>query len=260
MENQLTLKTNHLPQENEFQILLSLAKNAAISGLYNGVGSEQKILMVLLAARELGIPPMQALNGGLWNIQGKIEISGRLMNAMIRRAGHSIVVKECNSKICIMEGKRADSGDTFTAQFSIEDAIKAGIANRTNWKAYAEDMLYARAMSRLARRLFPDVIGTAYVEGEIRDSKIETIEATPALEEKLLAPTPQEENAKLNEFLNEYSEEEQEYMRTYLQKYANHWKKNLIQSIEDYSNKEKFLYDYSVWRQKQQRLAISQPA
>jgi hypothetical protein len=31
-------------------------------------------------------------------------------------------------------------------------------------------MLYARAMSRLARRLFSDVIGTAYVEGEIRDT------------------------------------------------------------------------------------------
>lgn len=260
MENQIVLKTNHLPQESEFQILLSLAKNAAMSGLYSGVGSEQKILMVLLAARELGIPPMQSLNGGLWNIQGKIEISGRLMNAMIRRAGHSIIVKECNSKICIMEGKRADSGDTFTAQFSIEDAIKAGIANRQNWKSYTEDMLYARAMSRLARRLFPDVIGTAYVEGEIRDSKIEIIEETPELPNKILTLTPQEENAKLDEFLQEYSEEEREYMRTYLQKYCDYWKKNIIQAIEDYNDKDKFLYDYSKWREKENKKAISKLA
>ena len=34
-------------------------------------------------------------------------------------------------------------------------------------------MLYARAASRLARRLFPDVIGTMYVEGEVSAEKSE---------------------------------------------------------------------------------------
>jgi hypothetical protein len=162
--------TNLLPNVHEFQMFQTIAKNAQASGLYKGVGEESKIFMILLAARELGVSPMLALNGGIWNIQGKIEISARLMNSLIRRAGHSLEIKECNNKVCILKGKRADNGDTAEASFTIEEAQLAGLSNRDVWKKYTQDMLYARAMSRLARRLFSDVIGTAYVEGEIRDT------------------------------------------------------------------------------------------
>jgi hypothetical protein len=132
--------------------------------------------MVLLAAHDLGIKPTIALNGGLWNIKGKIEISARLMTSMIRRAGHSIKEKILNDEVCTLYGKRCDNQDDAEATFTIKQAKLAGLV-RTNhdgspgmWQKYAEDMLYARALSRLARRLFPDVIGTAYVEGEIRDA------------------------------------------------------------------------------------------
>jgi hypothetical protein len=158
-------------QENEMKLFTTIAKYAAQSGLYKNAGGEAAIFMILLAAHDLGIKPTIALNGGIWNIQGKIEISARLMTSMIRKAGHSISIKECTDKICVMKGKRSDNGDEAEASFSIEDANKAGLAGRDVWKKYAEDMLYARAMSRLARRLFPDVIGTAYVEGEIRDEQ-----------------------------------------------------------------------------------------
>jgi hypothetical protein len=169
--------TSLIPQLNDLQILQTIAKTAHTSGLYNGVGGCEKILMVLLAAQDLGIKPTIALNGGIWNIQGKIEISARLMTSMIRKAGHNISIKECNDKICTLKGKRADNGDEVETTFSWDDAVKAGLAGRDVWKKYAEDMLYARAMSRLARRLFPDVIGTAYVEGEIRDGSM--IDVTP---------------------------------------------------------------------------------
>lgn len=162
--------THLLPNLHEFQMFQTIAKTAQSSGLYKGVGEESKIFMILLAARELGISPMLALNGGIWNIQGKIEVSSRLMNSLIRRAGHSLEIKECNNNICTLRGKRADNGDIAEASFTIEEARVAGLAGREVWKKYTQDMLYARAMSRLARRLFSDVIGTAYVEGEIRDA------------------------------------------------------------------------------------------
>lgn len=252
MDQSIALKNNHLPQESEFQILQVISRNAAASGLYTGVGSEQKIFMILLAARELGIPPMQAMNGGIWNIQGKIEISARLMSAMIRRAGHSINVKHSDSTKCIIEGKRADNGDTFCAQFTIEDAQRAGLSSRPVWKTYAEDLLYARAMSRLARRLFADVIGTAYVEGEIRDAKCEII-STVVEEEK--PEDPEAAEVVMLEFLNDYPDEEWELIRTYIYKYASHWKKGIIQSLNDYSDKEKFLNDFSKWKSKQSKAA-----
>ncbi len=170
-------QNNMMPSQQEFQMLQVIAKNAQDSGLYSGVGQQQaKIFMVLLAARELGISPMLALNGGIWNIQGKIEISARLMNSMIRRAGHIMEVKKSPTE-CIIKGKRCDTGEEYTETFTWAMAEKAGLSNGNVWKKYPEDMLYNRCMSRLARTLFPDVIGTAYVEGEIRESKdIEKLE------------------------------------------------------------------------------------
>lgn len=159
-----------MPNPQEFQMLQIIAKNAQDSGLYSGVGQQAKILMILLSARELGVSPMLALNGGIWNIQGKIEVSARLMNGLIRRAGHSIKIICSNDEICTLRGTRSD-GDSFECTFSMADAAKAGLNGGNVWKKYPADMLYNRCMSRLARRLFPDVIGTAYVEGEIKEAK-----------------------------------------------------------------------------------------
>lgn len=171
-ENTPAIKNNMplMPSQEEFNMLQVIAKNAQDSGLYGGVGQQAKIFMVLLAARELGVSPMLALNGGIWNIQGKIEISARLMNGLIRRAGHSIKIIETTDEICTLLGTRTD-GDFVTLSFSKADAEKAGLWGNNTWKKYPADMLYNRCMSRLARRLFPDVIGTAYVEGEIREAK-----------------------------------------------------------------------------------------
>ena len=167
----------YFPTKEEISTFHFLAQTAAQSGLYSGIGGDQKILMIILAAREMGIPIFQALNGGIWNIQGKVELSPRLMASMIRRAGHSIDIKVLDENECVLVGTRKDNGDTHTAKFSLEDAKAAGLTGKGVWKSYAEDMLYARAMSRLGRRLFADVIGTSYVQGEISDAKTEKKES-----------------------------------------------------------------------------------
>jgi hypothetical protein len=170
------LNNSLMPSAQEFQMLQVISKNAQDSGLYSGVGQQSKIFMVLLAARELGVSPCLALNGGIWNIQGKIEISARLMNALIRRAGHSIKIVVSNDTHCTLLGTRTD-GDSFECSFNMDDATKAGLSGGNVWKKYPADMLYNRCMSRLARRLFSDVIGNSYVEGEIREAKdIERLE------------------------------------------------------------------------------------
>lgn len=172
MSNELTTTSNNnlLPSQQEFNMFQVMARTAQASGLYGGVGGEAKIFMILLAARELGIPPMVALNGGLWNIQGKIEISARLMNSMIRRGGHTMEITSTRER-CTIKAKRKDTGEEHTEVFTWSMAEQAGLAKGNVWQKYPEDMLYNRCMSRLARRLFPDVIGTAYVEGEIREAK-----------------------------------------------------------------------------------------
>lgn len=158
---------------------------------YQKIGNEG-IYAIVQKAQSLGINPLEALNGGLYYVKGRVEMQAILMAKMIRAKGHSITMgKESDKNHCILHGKRRDNGDTWKVTFSIEDAKQAGIyANQ--WLKYPEDMLYSRALSRLARQLFPDVIGNCYVEGELsgvvpdmaETDEITTLEAPHIVEEK----------------------------------------------------------------------------
>lgn len=184
-----------LPTEHELAVFRTMAKGAIASSMYRG--NEAGVMMIMLAARELGIPPMAALNGGLHIIQGKVEISARMMNALIRRAGHSMVVLESTDDSCTIEGVRADNGNKFVTSYTIEEAKKAGLIKPGGgWSKCPKDMCFARAMSRLARQLFSDVIGIGYVEGEIvesRDVQFVSEPVTPAIENKTEEKKPVEE-------------------------------------------------------------------
>lgn len=134
---------------------------------YAKMGAEG-IFAIVETANSLGIDPRQALGGGLYFVRGKVEMSSRMMNALIRSRRHSVTRdKKSNDEICILHGKRSDNGDTWTESFSLEEAKKAGLTRSPVWQNFTRDMLFARALSRLARQLFPDVIGNCYVEGEI---------------------------------------------------------------------------------------------
>jgi len=162
---------------------------------YQKMGPEG-IFAIVQKARSVGLNPLDAVNGSLWfTPQGKVEMSAETMNELIRRAGHSITKdKKSDDNICILHGKRADSGDTWCESFSIEDAKRAKIY-RNVWFTYPRNMCFARALSNLARQLFPDVIKGCYVEGEISDAAplheergVQSLEyVDPPIEQKLVS-------------------------------------------------------------------------
>lgn len=130
------------------------------------------VFAVIQKAKSLNISPLEALNGGLYYVQGRVEMSAQMMNQLIRLRGHSIQKDTKSTKqLCILHGKRIDNGDTWSVSFGIEDAQRAGIYRQNSpWTKFPEAMCFARALSMLARQLFPDVIQGCYVEGEIVDS------------------------------------------------------------------------------------------
>lgn len=135
---------------------------------------EVGVYAIVHKAMSLGIDPIEALNGGLYFVQGKVEMSGILMARLIRQHKHSITLdRQSNDTICILHGKRADNGDTWKTSFSIDDAKRAGLLSSSSspWTKYPDIMCYNRALSKLARQLFPDVIGNCYIEGEIEAEK-----------------------------------------------------------------------------------------
>ena len=95
---------------------------------------EVGIYAVVNKAKAMGISPLDALNGGMYFVQGKVEMSGQSMLALIRAKGHSVSMdpKSTDTKV-IMFGKRCDNGDSWRAEFSTEDAKKQGIF-RNQWE------------------------------------------------------------------------------------------------------------------------------
>lgn len=156
-----------IPMNDELKAIELMAKYANDSKFFNNLGGVSGIMSIMLYARELGLPLMQCVMGGMTNVMGKITISPQMMNGMIRKAGHTLSI-DSNDTRCLIKGRRKDTAEEATCTFSVEDAKRAGIyKSGGGWDKYPADMCFARAMSRLSRRLFPDVIGQSYVEGEI---------------------------------------------------------------------------------------------
>lgn len=131
---------------------------------------EAGMFAIIQKAKSMNIEPLEALNGGMYFVQGKVEMQGQMMLSLIRQAGHSVSMdpKSTDSHV-IMYGKRKDNGDMWTVSFSLDDAKKAGIY-RGQWEKYPKIMCQWRCVSMLARFLFPDVIKGCYVQGEISEA------------------------------------------------------------------------------------------
>jgi len=156
-----------IPTDHEWDVYESMAKMAAGTPFYGKLGGPNGIMAIMLYAREIGMPPMSALNGGIDNIMGRLSISARSVNEKIRLSGHQIQVKSISDKECTVWGKRKDTGEEMTATYTLEDAKRAGLfKSGGGYERNPQDMMFARGITRLGRRLFPDVIKGAHIEGE----------------------------------------------------------------------------------------------
>jgi len=168
---------------NEFENMMKWSEMFAETKYYQTMtaqGGKFAILAIFAVARDLDIPYTSALNGGVYIVQGRVQLSSQMMNLMIRRKGHSIKKKIGNDEVCHLIGIRCDNGDSMESIFTMEMATKAGLTKNPVWKTHPARMLFNRALSNLAKDLFADCIGNALVEGEM-----ESIDVTPEEPEPL---------------------------------------------------------------------------
>ncbi len=173
---------NYKEQANRLETYRKIAHVAIQSKCYGNMSVEEATNLMLSAA-DFGVSPMKAINGSFHIIKGKITMAGHLISDRIRSAGHSIKVIEHTRDKCVIIGVRKDNEDSYKSEFDIEDAKLAGLLNSPTWKSYPKDMLYARAIARLGRVLFSDVVGACYSEDERHD-----IEGTKAEQRPLEDP------------------------------------------------------------------------
>lgn len=118
-------------------------------------GHPAAIAAAILAGREAGIGPMTALQH-LHMVDGRPSLSAERKRAQALAAGHDIVYVETTTTRCVVKGRRRGSTEWSTVVWSLEDARRANLAGRDNWRRHPRRMLQARATSELCDMLFPD--------------------------------------------------------------------------------------------------------
>jgi len=237
-----------LPSEHEMMVFTTIAKQAAESKMYGSYGGQPGIMMTILAARELGVPPMLALNGGISNIMGKLEISARLMNAMMRRAGVKITIMESTDDRCVLRGQRGDNGDSAVVSYSLEDAKKAGLVKPSGgWVKNPKDMCFARAISRLARQIAPDVIGGCYIEGEIKATDAEVI-VPQDIPTEIIDSKDDEES--LQRLLEMFDKEDRFLVLEYIKVVMKHFDWSQSECVRKFLEEKTIVEKFTVWKAK----------
>lgn len=163
------------------QAALKFCDSALKTGILpSSIKTPQQALIILLKGQEIGMGAIEALTN-IHVVKGKAELSAVAMSARLLRGGVSIETIESTDVACRLRLSRVISGreTVIETSFSEEDAKRAALWGKDNWLKYPQDMLYARALSRGARRIGADLIGGCYVQGEISEAPTES----PAMRE-----------------------------------------------------------------------------
>jgi hypothetical protein len=137
-------------------------------------GNPDAVVAAIFTGRELGIGPMQSLRD-IHMIDGRPVFSASLMLAQMRRGGVQVLESESTRERAWIRAQRKDTGEIAEVEWTFAEAVEIkrkgkSLADGDNWKNYPADMLWARAVGRLARRLGSDLLaGMVYSSEELKD-------------------------------------------------------------------------------------------
>ena len=121
-------------------------------------GKPAAITAAILYGREIGLGPIQSLQS-IDVIEGRPAVSAEMARALALAAGHDLRVEESTTTRCVVRGRRSNGGEWTTVTWTIDDAKRAGLDGRQNWRKHPRRMLQARATAELCHLLFADAIG-----------------------------------------------------------------------------------------------------
>lgn len=159
-----------------WQMLLSVGGAIKASRVFGSATAEEAAIK-LLFCYENGLP-LTAASNGLYVVNGRIAAQTNIIAAQLRRHpdyDYEIVeIAPTGATVAILrrgvDGRMAEAG---RASFTIDDAKRAGLTGKDNWKNYPEDLLFARALGRAQRRFAPDVFGQPVYTPEELDNVID---------------------------------------------------------------------------------------
>jgi 5'-3' exonuclease len=152
-----------------------LAQAMFIGRMFNGYGNPQAVLATILAGRELNMNTVASLRA-FHIIDGKMSLAADAMRALVLRSGNAKYFRctERTAEHCTWETWRIGDPEQVRLTYTIEQAKLAWQKDERAWKLSAwgrmpEDMLSARASSKLARLVYADILYGLYAPEELRD-------------------------------------------------------------------------------------------
>ncbi len=174
-------QTSILPSRDELSVILAIAGEVSLGKTVLPKDmTKPEAFAVMLAGREIGVPPMTALRH-IFVVNGKTDLDGQLMQGIVLANDTSaeFVIHESTGLKVDIELKR-QGRPPFRVEYTIDDAKKAGLAEKGPWKAFPRDMLFWHTMKRVCRRGAPDLINA--VEGSSAKQAALVADMTPQLE------------------------------------------------------------------------------
>jgi hypothetical protein len=152
------MENNQLAVRDDFDVMQKASTALFRSGYFTDVKSEAQAIAKVMAGRELGLPAFASM-AGIHIIQGKPALGSNVIATLIdNNPRYDYKIKKHDSKECIIDFYR--NGVLHgTSSFTMEEAQTAGLTNNPSWKKFPSDMLFARAITRGARRFAPGIFG-----------------------------------------------------------------------------------------------------
>jgi len=149
-----------------------LAQRMFESRLFSSYGTPQAVLAMVLAGRELGIPAMASLRA-FHVIDGKPTMSAGTIQSLVIKSGKAKYFRcsERTDQRATFETQRGDD-PPIALSFSVEDGRRAWPKDdaafaKSGWGKNPADMCVARAATKLARLVYPDVVSGLYAPEEM---------------------------------------------------------------------------------------------
>ncbi|HEY6021587.1 MAG TPA: hypothetical protein VIY48_17490 [Candidatus Paceibacterota bacterium] len=197
--NELVPRGTDVPSDLHMQMEMAKAYAAADVLPRHLQGKPANLLIILAGARALNVPAFWAVQS-MHVIDGKLSMSADLMRALAILAGHKVrVIEDRKAGSATVQVVRKDDPDFIGAvTFTMEDAKRAELLGKTNWKKFGPAMLIARATTMAIRTYCPEVLfGVVYSPdelGAITDESGEVIEGEIA-EEQHASPAQKDNGA-----------------------------------------------------------------
>ena len=153
-----------------FKDVMSMGDVYYQSGLFKDIRSAAQAIVKIMKGRELGIPPASAME--IINvIEGKTALSGVAIAGIIKSSRkYRYDITSSTTRAATVEFfERIDGAwkSLGSASFTEEDARRAGLAGKKNWREYPQNMYLWRALSNGGRMYCPDILAGVYTAEEL---------------------------------------------------------------------------------------------